>query len=57
MTQSFFVTEEQTGLPGSFVPVATTVKDVAALLAGKVDDVPVNELLNLGSIAQFTSGH
>jgi F-type H+-transporting ATPase subunit beta len=39
MTQSFFVAERQTGRAGRYVPTATTVADVADILAGKYDDV------------------
>lgn len=53
MTQSFFVTETQTGIPGAFVPVETTVKEVAAILAGKADKIPANQLLSQGSIAKL----
>lgn len=53
MTQSFHSVESQTGVPGSFVPHATTVKEVTAILAGELDNVPPAELLNRGSIAEL----
>jgi len=39
MTQSFFVAENQTGRPGKYVPIKTTVQDVADILDGKYDDI------------------
>jgi len=39
MTQSFYVAENQTGRPGKYVPVKTTVQDVRDILDGKYDDV------------------
>ncbi len=39
MTQSFFVAQNQTGRPGRYVPVKTTVTDVADILNGKYDDL------------------
>ena len=38
--QSFNVAERFTGVKGSYVPVATTVKDFKDILDGKYDDVP-----------------
>ncbi|HVZ11976.1 MAG TPA: F0F1 ATP synthase subunit beta [Patescibacteria group bacterium] len=40
MTQSFFVAENQTGRPGKYVPLKTTVQDVADIVDGKYDDIP-----------------
>lgn len=53
MTQSFYAVEPQTGVPGAFVPHSTLVKEVAAILAGKLDEVPPAELLGRGSIAEL----
>ncbi|MBI4096092.1 MAG: F0F1 ATP synthase subunit beta [Candidatus Levybacteria bacterium] len=39
MTQNFFVTENQTGRKGSYVPRETTVTDVNDLMEGKYDNV------------------
>jgi len=50
MTQSFFVTEVQTGKKGSFVPRATTVADVKRILAGELDGVDPQDLLQSGSL-------
>lgn len=49
MTQSFSVTEEQTGRPGSYVPLATTVQDVKDIIDGKYDDISEDKFLYIGS--------
>lgn len=56
MTQSFFVTQPQTGKPGVFVPIADTVDDVAAILDGKYDTVDPYEIKELGSIKDIKHG-
>jgi F-type H+-transporting ATPase subunit beta len=38
--QPFHVVAEHTGIPGATVPLATTLDDCAAFLAGRYDDVP-----------------
>lgn len=53
MTQSFFVAENQTGRPGKFVPVQTTVQDMADILAGKYDHIPEDKFLFTGAIADI----
>ncbi len=45
MTQSFQVAENQTGRPGTYTPLAQTVKDVEALLSGALDETPPEALL------------
>lgn len=50
MTQSFFVTEGQTGKKGVFVPVNDTVSDVNEILEGKYDSVEPNKLKDIGSL-------
>ena len=50
MTQNFFVTENQTGKKGSYVPRATTVADVNDLLLGKYDDISDDKFSFIGSI-------
>ncbi|NTU46080.1 F0F1 ATP synthase subunit beta [Candidatus Roizmanbacteria bacterium] len=49
MTQSFFVTESQTGKPGSYVPREETVHDVAAIIQGAYDSYPLEAFLFIGS--------
>jgi len=53
MTQSFFVTEPQTGKPGVFVPVQTTINDVKAILDGGYDTIDPYELKSLGSLSEI----
>ncbi len=50
MTQSFLVVEAQTGRKGAFVPLKQTVTDVAAILAGKLDQTDPETLLMGGAL-------
>ena len=50
MTQSFFVTAEQTGRPGCFVKRAECVADVQTILSGKLDSSDPQELLQRGRL-------
>lgn len=50
MTQNFHVAEGQKGAKGTYVPVEQTVNDVAALLDGRMDDVPEEDMMNIGSL-------
>lgn len=50
MTQSFFVTENQTGRKGEFVPRAETIQDVKAILAGSYDTAEPERLMYVGSL-------
>lgn len=52
MTQNFFVASVQTGRPGKFVPVKTTVADVADILGGKYDQVLEDKFLYVGSASE-----
>lgn len=52
MTQSFFVAEAQTGRPGKFVPVKSTVNDVKQILDGAFDDVDEDKLLFIGEVSE-----
>lgn len=51
LSQPFFVTEAQTGRKGVFVPRDTTIKDVAKILAGELDNVPTEKLMFIGNLA------
>ena len=53
MTQSLFVVEDQTGRKGQYVPLKTTVEDVQSILAGKLDEVPAEKLLYIGSTKEI----
>lgn len=52
LTQSFFVTENQTGRKGVFVQKDTTVKDIATILSGSLDGIPTEKLMYIGSLAE-----
>jgi len=54
MTQNFFVTENQTGKKGSYVPRETTVADVNDLLSGKYDEITDDKFSFIGSIKEIT---
>lgn len=49
MTQNFFVTEDQTGRPGSYVPLEKSIKDVKDILSGVFDEISEDKFLNIGS--------
>lgn len=51
MTQPFFTTEAQTGKSGAYVARDTTVKDVQAILSGKLDNVAEDKLMYIGNLA------
>ena len=53
MTQNFFVTENQTGRKGSYVPRVTTVNDVNDLLLGKYDDITDDKFSFIGSVQEI----
>jgi F-type H+/Na+-transporting ATPase subunit beta len=52
MTQPFFVTETQTGKPGKFVPLQTTVNDIQVILSGALDKVDAEKFLYIGSLKE-----
>lgn len=54
MTQSFFVTEVQTGKKGVFVGIEQTVTDVAAILQGQCDNIDQYEIKEIGSLKQLS---
>ena len=49
MSQNFFVAGNQRGVPGVFMPIEVTVRDVRAILAGAYDDIPEQDFLFIGS--------
>lgn len=51
LTQPFFVTEAQTSRKGVFVQKKNTVNDIKLILSGKLDNVPEEKLLYIGSLA------
>lgn len=50
MTQSFFVTQPQTGKDGVFVHISDTVDDVKAILEGKYDQADPYAIKEIGSL-------
>lgn len=56
MTQTFFVTEAQTGKKGRRVKLSETVHDVVEILEGKYDDYPPETFLYIGSIKESLTG-
>ncbi|KKW34967.1 MAG: ATP synthase subunit beta [Candidatus Giovannonibacteria bacterium GW2011_GWA2_53_7] len=53
MTQNFFVAANQTGRPGSYVKLETTVKDARGILDGKYDDILEDKFLYIGSLEEL----
>lgn len=49
MTQNFFVTAEQTGRPGVYVPLEKTVQDVKDIIEGKYDAITEDKFMYIGS--------
>lgn len=56
LTQSFFVTERQTGRKGKFVPLEVTIKDVHDILNGQYDTFPEDKFLYIGSAEEAKNG-
>ncbi len=52
MTQSFFVTEAQTGRPGKFVKLADTVNDVNDIVMGKHDQIAPEKMMFIGTLKE-----
>lgn len=50
MTQSFFVVEDQTGREGRYVPREKTISGVIEILSGRLDDIPDEKFLYIGSL-------
>lgn len=57
MTQNLFVTADQKGVPGVFVPKEKTIEGVEAIVAGRVDSLPVESFLYVGGLDEITSSH
>lgn len=54
MTQNLSVIEEQTGVKGEYVDLATTITDVNQILGGRVDSIQPEKFLYIGSLQQLT---
>ena len=50
LSQPFAVAEQFTGIPGVMVPIEETIKGFNMILDGKVDDLPEQAFLNVGTI-------
>lgn len=50
LTQPFFMTENQTGRKGVYVPKETTIADVQTILSGSLDQVPIEKFIYIGSL-------
>ncbi|MFC6163433.1 MULTISPECIES: F0F1 ATP synthase subunit beta [Lactiplantibacillus] len=50
LSQNFFVAENFTGQPGSYVPIKDTVKGFKDILDGKYDDLPEDAFRQVGKI-------
>lgn len=53
MTQSLFVVEDQTGKSGQYVPLKATIEDVSNILSGKLDNIPAEKFLYIGSVKEI----
>ena len=53
MTQSFFVTEKQTGRKGAYVAVEDTVKDVKDIIEGKYDHISEDRFMFIGKASDM----
>ena len=53
MTQNLFVLESQSGVPGQYITLKTTVNDVNQILAGRFDHVPEEKFLYIGSVEEI----
>ena len=50
LSQNFHVAEQFTGQPGSYVPVAETIKGFKEILEGKYDHLPEEAFRSVGRI-------
>ena len=52
LSQPFSVAEQFTGVPGVMVSIEDTIKGFRMILDGKVDDLPEQAFLNVGTIEE-----
>jgi F-type H+-transporting ATPase subunit beta len=50
LSQSFFVAQQFTGLPGKYVPIADTIRGFKEIVEGKHDEIPEQDFYMVGSI-------
>ena len=54
-TQSFFTVEKQTGRPGKFVPLETTIKDASDIMGGVYDKLTEDKFMFIGEAKEATT--
>ena len=52
LSQPFFVAEQFTGLEGTYVPIADTVRDFKEIVDGEHDDLPEQAFYLVGTVAE-----
>lgn len=57
LTQPFFVGEVFTGIPGTYVSLADTIKGVREIIEGKHDELPEGAFYMKGTIEQVVADH
>ena len=50
LTQPFFGTETKTGKKGVYVPKGSTIPDITDILSGKLDNIPPEKFLYIGTV-------
>ena len=56
LSQPFFVAEKFSGVKGCYVSLADTIAGFQQILAGKYDDIPEDQFINLGPISDLKTG-
>ena len=52
MSQSFFVAEQFTGIPGKYVPIEETIDSFKGLTEGQYDELPEQAFYMVGGIEE-----
>lgn len=52
LTQPFYITEQQTGKKGLHIPRTETINDIQTILSGKLDEIPEEKLLYIGTLKE-----
>lgn len=52
LSQPFFVAEQFTGIPGTYVPLSDTIRGFREILEGKYDDIPEQAFYMVGKIEE-----
>lgn len=53
LTQNFYVTIEQKGEEGDFVPLETAIKDLDSIIDGKYDHITEEKFMYIGSVSEI----